>query len=91
VLLVVAYDVADDTRRVRLHTFLLGSCDAVQESVFECDLSEGQARKLKQGVRRLVRRETDRVRYYRLCAGCIGEIEDLLGPVTRAAPSALIV
>jgi CRISPR-associated protein Cas2 len=90
-LLVVAYDVADDTRRVRLHTFLLGSCDAVQESVFECELSEGQARKLKQGVRRLLRAAVDRVRYYRLCVSCVGEIEDLHGPVTRAAPTALVV
>ena len=39
-LLAVAYDVADDRRRVRLHTFLLGLCEPIQESVFECDLDE---------------------------------------------------
>lgn len=85
--LVVAYDVADDRRRVRLHTYLLGWCDAVQESVFECEVDERQAATVKRGVRRLVRPASDRVRYYRLCDGCASSIEDLDGPVASAEPS----
>jgi CRISPR-associated protein Cas2 len=80
--MVVAYDVADDRRRVRLHTFLLGYCDAVQESVFECELNERQTAVVKGGVRRLVRRAADKVRFYRLCEGCAGSVETLDGPVS---------
>jgi CRISPR-associated protein Cas2 len=81
--LVVAYDIGDDRRRVRLHTFLLGSGDPVQESLFECEVDERQARALKRGVRRIVRDGPDRVRYYALCADCAARIEDADG---RARP-----
>lgn len=85
-LMVVTYDVADDRRRVRLHTFLLGYGDAVQESVFECHLDDRQENALKRGVRRLVRSPADQVRYYRLCAECVASIEDVTGHVSRAEP-----
>lgn len=44
-LLVVAYDVANDRRRVRLHTLLLGYGDPVQESVFECMVTERKSKR----------------------------------------------
>lgn len=74
-LLVVAYDVADDRRRVRLHTLLLGFGEPAQESVFECDLDERRTRELRQRIRRLIR-PSDKVRYYPLCAACAVRIED---------------
>jgi CRISPR-associated protein Cas2 len=85
-LLVVAYDVADDRRRVRLHTFLLGYGDPVQESVFECPVTDAEAAKLKRGVRRIVRSGTDLVRFYALCAECAARIEDGAGPAPAAEP-----
>lgn len=90
-LLVVVYDIANDTRRVRLHTFLLGYCDAVQESVFECLVDESQRRTLQAGVRRLTRRAADRVRYYRLCATCAANVEDRDGPAAGADPPSFVV
>lgn len=89
--MVVAYDIANDRRRVRVHTFLLGFCNPVQESVFECEVDEGQASVLKRGVGRLARRPADRVRYYRLCSDCTVSIEDLDGPVTTEEPPLLWV
>ncbi|HEU0115088.1 MAG TPA: CRISPR-associated endonuclease Cas2 [Thermomicrobiales bacterium] len=85
-LLVVAYDVADDRRRARLHTLLLGYGDPVQESVFECEVNERQARELKRRARRLVRPSVDLVRYYPLCAACTARIEDRDGPARPAPP-----
>ena len=35
---VVAYDVADDRRRLRIMKMMQGHGEHVQESVFECDL-----------------------------------------------------
>lgn len=78
--LVVAYDIADDRRRVRLHTLLLGYGDPVQESVFECEVDARQARDLKRRARRIVRPGVDLVRYYPLCAACAARIEDRDGP-----------
>ena len=77
--LVVAYDITDDRRRVRLHTLLLGYGDPVQFSVFECDLTPAQATELRRKVRRLLR-TGDRVRFYRLCERCAASIEERLGP-----------
>ena len=73
-LLVVAYDVADDRRRVRLHTVLLGFGQPVQESVFECVVDDRQTRDLKRRIRRTIR-PGDKVRYYRLCGECAAAIE----------------
>jgi CRISPR-associated protein Cas2 len=68
-LLVVAYDVADDRRRVRLHTLLLGYGEPVQESVFECLLEDCRISALKRRVRRILA-PVDTVRYYSLCPVC---------------------
>ncbi|MBA2277603.1 MAG: CRISPR-associated endonuclease Cas2 [Chloroflexia bacterium] len=87
-LLVVAYDVANDRRRVRLHTLLLGYGDPVQESVFECELTPRQAAALKREVARRVRPGADRVRYYALCADCAEHIEDETG--ARRPPPPLL-
>ena len=89
-LLVVAYDIADDRRRAKLHTLLLGYGVPVQESLFECELDEHDLRRLKQRVGRLVRPRRDRVSYYALCAGCAARVEDLAGP-RPAAPPAYVV
>ena len=78
---VVAYDVADDRQRVRLHTLLLGWGTPVRESVFECLVDERQARTLKGRVRRAIRPDQDRVNFYPLCAACAGKAED--GPGNR--------
>ena len=90
-LVVVAYDIADDRRRVRLHTLLLGYGEAVQESVFECVLSARQRRALQRRVGRIVRPDVDRVRYYTLCAACAGKIEDGAGPPRAPAPAVYVV
>ncbi len=78
--LVVAYDITDDRRRVRLHRLLLGFGDPVQFSVFECELSAGQTKEVRRRVRRLLR-PGDRVRFYALCEHCATSIEERLGPV----------
>jgi CRISPR-associated protein Cas2 len=90
-LLVVAYDVADDRRRVRLHTMLLGWGTPVQESVFECLVDERQARTLKDRVRRAIRRDQDLVNFYPLCADCAGKAEDASGNRRPLEPAALVV
>lgn len=90
-LLVVAYDIADDRRRVRLHTLLLGYGVPVQESVFECDVSERRHVALQRRVARIIRHEVDSVRYYALCADCARKIQDGLGTPLPQEPTVYIV
>jgi len=80
-LLVVAYDVADDRCRARLHTLLLGYGTAIQESLFECLVTERQAGELKRKVAKTTRNTlgADKVRYYILCGACAVRIEDGAG------------
>lgn len=86
-LLVVAYDVADDRRRARLHTLLLGWGTPVQESVFECEVDERGAREVKRRVRRMVRPAEDNVRFYALCSACAVRAEDAAGTSRPAEPA----
>jgi len=40
--LIVAYDIVDDKRRTKAHKILKGHGDALQYSVFRCDLSPAE-------------------------------------------------
>ena len=89
-LLVVAYDIAHDRRRVRLHTWLLGFCNPVQESLFECDLDERQLISLQRGVQRRLRPAVDNVRYYALCERCAAHVTDASGRPRPGEPDVII-
>ena len=64
-MLVVTYDVADDTRRERLATLLSGYGPRVQLSVFECMVrSKAEIKELRAKIHGLIDREEDQVRLY---------------------------
>lgn len=73
----VAYDIPDDRRRNRVARFLNGYGERVQYSVWECMLTASQAEKMWAGLARLIRKEEDRLRMYRLCPVCAGEVRTL--------------
>jgi len=89
--LVVAYDIANDRRRVRLHRLLLGYGEPVQESLFECELTSRQVATLKRQVARMVRPPGDRVRFYALCAECARATEDEAGQQALPGPAVVVV
>lgn len=74
---VVTYDIADDRRRNRVVRFLNGYGERVQYSVWECVLTASQAERMWAGLARLIRGEEDRLRMYRLCPVCAGEVRTL--------------
>jgi CRISPR-associated protein Cas2 len=74
---VVAYDIADDKRRLKLMKALQGYGAHVQESVFECDLDEATYRKMVTHLGQLINPKNDNLRLYHLCAMDIGRIEEL--------------
>jgi CRISPR-associated protein Cas2 len=71
---VVAYDIPDDRRRTKVMNLLYGYGVRVQYSVFECELRPTDLEQLKQRMRRLIQKETDDVRFYSLCQGCLAKV-----------------
>ncbi|OPZ87052.1 MAG: CRISPR-associated endonuclease Cas2 2 [bacterium ADurb.Bin429] len=92
-LYVVVYDLPDNRRRTKLAKVLLAFGDRVQESVFECDLSDAAelARMVKQIERRICVDKGDAVRIYRLCATCVNEALVLGGTSLAQDPELIIV
>ncbi len=73
--IVVVYDISNDKRRTKLHNVLLDFGAPVQYSVFECLLAEKDLARMKQAVRKVIRPRVDQVRFYYLCAECVGKTE----------------
>lgn len=71
----ISYDVVDDKKRLKLMKFLKDYGDRVQKSVFECNFSQKTYERVKKGVEEIINKRKDRVRYYRICKGCIEKIE----------------
>jgi CRISPR-associated protein Cas2 len=69
-LYVIAYDIADDGRRVKVAEVLKDFGRRVQYSVFEARLDAELLERLRQRVCREIDEEDDTVRIYRLCGDC---------------------
>jgi CRISPR-associated protein Cas2 len=74
---VVAYDIADDRRRLRALKMLRGYGEHVQESVFECDLDPKTYRKMLERLRATINLKEDNVRVYHLCNADVDRIIQL--------------
>lgn len=81
--LVVAYDISDDERRLKLSQLLENFGERVQRSVFERYLTPEQVAGLQERVGRVIKTSEDNVRYYRLCEACRAKAE-AVGPVPLA-------
>lgn len=91
---VIAFDVSDDRRRAKLVKVLLSYAHRVQKSVFEADsLSEAVFLRMRSKAERHIDPDTDRIRYYRMCAACAPRIESagLASAVPRDAATFRIV
>ncbi len=71
----VSYDITDNKSRRRVQKTLEGFGERVQYSVFECAISESQYRSLTEKIAASIDKESDSVRYYRMCHGCRKNIE----------------
>jgi CRISPR-associated protein Cas2 len=70
----VSYDIVDNKVRRQVRKHLKNFGHRVQYSVFECDLDDAMYRRMKAGVEDLIQRKEDRVRYYRMCRGCLERV-----------------
>lgn len=73
---IICFDVSDDKRRRKLVKVLKEHAVRVQKSVFEAaDLEQSAYLRMRSRAEGIVDPETDSLRYYRLCAACIGRVE----------------
>jgi CRISPR-associated protein Cas2 len=72
---VIAYDIPSDKRRTKVHKTLSGFGQWTQYSLFECYLSDKEYIQLRHRLGRLLNSDEDSVRFYPLCAGCLGKVE----------------
>jgi CRISPR-associated protein Cas2 len=70
--LVIAYDISDDKRRLRMAKELERWGNRTQFSVFECDLNEREEREMLARLKEICQ-AGDALRIYRLCAECVGK------------------
>lgn len=78
---VIAYDIPDDRRRTRIHKILLGFGRWTQYSLFECFLTSKQLILLRSKLAEHLAAREDSVRFYPLCANCLGRVETIGGPL----------
>lgn len=64
-LVVVIYDIVDNSRRAKFAKYLQGFGVRVQKSAFECILPEAKYEKLVKGIPNLIGKE-DQIRVYKL-------------------------
>lgn len=67
---VVAYDITDNGRRLRVARKLRNALDRVQRSVYEGEIDIAQVERLVTRVVPLLEEEEDTLRLYLLCAAC---------------------
>ena len=77
---VIAYDIPDDRRRTKVHKILLGFGKWTQYSLFECFLSQKELVLLRSKLAEHLVPKEDSVRFYPLCANCVGRVETIGGP-----------
>lgn len=76
-LYVVAYDIPSDRRRTKVHKTLCGFGEWTQYSIFECYLTDKEMVALRGKLDKLLEPEEDSVRFYHLCAACVGKAETI--------------
>lgn len=91
-LYVISYDISIDKRRNKLAKLLEGAGQRVQYSVFECDLTTTQYRKIETRINKLIRpTEGDSVRIYTVCHDCRQQTRLIgKGPALETSPDIYI-
>lgn len=78
-LYIIAYDIAVDKRRGKVHKTISGYGKWTQYSLFECFLSAKQYLQLRHKLDKIVA-EGDSVRFYALCGACAERVETVGSP-----------
>lgn len=87
---VVAYDIPTDRTRAKVHKLLCGFGQWTQYSLFELFLNDKELILLQNRLEKLINPETDSLRFYPLCVGCLKQVETVGSPPPQE-PRAFVV
>jgi CRISPR-associated protein Cas2 len=73
-IILLTYDISDNKIRTRIHKFLKEFGLNTQKSVFECDIDQIALKKIRRFCMDNLDTETDSVRIYKVCSGCIRKV-----------------
>jgi CRISPR-associated protein Cas2 len=90
-LVIVAYDIPNDKRRLKLSNFLEGYGRRVQESVFECFMNLDEMRSLHTQVSSKVKLDEDNIRFYWLPSDVVAKVLTIGSSIPLAPPDAYII
>lgn len=76
-LYLVAYDIPNNKRRMKIHKALCGFGHWTQYSMFECFLTPRQYVQLRERLAALIDPQEDSLRIYPLCADCVQRVETM--------------
>ena len=74
-IVILAYDIASDTRRARLAAALEGWGYRLQESVFQLRLEPAELDEVRQQVTEIINQADDVIHLYPLCDSCLTRSE----------------
>ena len=80
---VISYDIPEDKRRTKIHKMLKSYGQWMQYSVFECSLTQTQYAKLRSRLSKVIKPDTDSIRFYFLCGCCQDKVERIGGEQLR--------
>ncbi len=86
----VAYDITEPKRLIKVGKICLDFGIRVEYSVFECDLSEENFQKLWQLLSDTIDPDEDRILAYKICGACVTRIESM-GTVVRPGKPLLYI
>ena len=82
--IVVSYDIVNDKTRNKISKTMLDFGTRIQYSVFECNLTEEQIKKMTKKLKRILNEKEDSIRIYFLCEHCLKKTEVLgKGEITK--------
>jgi CRISPR-associated protein Cas2 len=81
--IVITYDISNDKRRTKIHKILSSYGQWMQFSVFECNLTPTEYRRLRNRLNKLIQAEEDSIRFYFLCECCQAKVERIGGEQVR--------
>ncbi|HXF85121.1 MAG TPA: CRISPR-associated endonuclease Cas2 [Anaerolineales bacterium] len=87
----LAYDIADPKRLVKVAKAMEAVGERVQDSVFEAYLNEAELEKLLKKVQKIMNENEDSLRIYVLCATCRVKIRCVGQGKVTPPPQAMIV
>ena len=76
-LYLIAYDIANDKRRTKIHKTLCGFGQWTQYSFFECFLNEKELITLHHRLNKILKPDEDNLRIYQICAACQTKAETI--------------